>query len=231
MRILKTGRASVKFPEPATFSCAMLSETIEKKLESLPASPGCYVFRDRKAQVLYVGKAKSLRARVRSYFQEGSGDARAFIPHLHRLLGDFETIVTCSEKEATILENSLIKENKPRFNVKLRDDKEYLTLRLGVGHEWPRLQLVRRPTADGARYFGPYHSATAARRTLHLVEKHFQLRTCGDRELVSRKRPCLQYQIKRCPAPCVLSIDREAYAAQVRAVAQERESKPVAQSS
>jgi excinuclease ABC subunit C len=93
-----------------------------------------------------------------------------------------------------------------------------LTLRLGVGHAWPRLQLVRKPTADGARYFGPYHSATAARRTLHLVEKHFQLRTCSDRELVSRKRPCLQYQIKRCPAPCVESVDAERYAGQVRAV-------------
>src|SRR5262252_7477820 len=195
-----------------------LPEAVLKKLEALPASPGCYVFRDRKGDVLYVGKAKSLRARVRSYFQEGSSDTRAFIPILLRAIGDLETIVTLTEKEAAILENSLIKEQKPRYNVKLRDDKEYLTLRLATTHEWPRLDLVRRPETDGARYFGPYHSATAARRMLHLVEKHFQLRTCSDRDLVSRKRPCLQFQIKRCPAPCVYDVDRGLYAEQVRAV-------------
>ncbi len=195
-----------------------LPEPVQAKLESLPPTPGCYIFRDRSGAALYIGKAKSLRARVRSYFQEGSRDTRAFIPLLVKKLGDLETLVTATEKEAAILENSLIKEQKPRYNVKLRDDKEYLTLRLSVGHPWPRLELGRRPTADGARYFGPYHSATAARRTLHLVEKHFQLRTCSDRELVGRTRPCLQYQIKRCPGPCVFQVDREAYEAQVRAV-------------
>lgn len=190
---------------------------IESKLELLPAKPGCYLFRDRKGHVLYVGKAKSLRARVRSYFQDGSNDTRAFIPILRRSVADLETFVTASEKEAAILENSLIKENQPRYNVKLRDDKEYLNLRL-ADHEWPRLELVRRPRADGARYFGPYHSATAARRTLHLVEKHFQLRTCTDRELNGRRRPCLQHQIGRCPAPCVYEVDRDRYAQQVGAV-------------
>jgi excinuclease ABC subunit C len=195
-----------------------LPETVTQKLEGLPASPGCYLFYDKKGEVLYVGKAKSLRSRVRSYFQEGGTDTRAFVPFLQKRIGDLETLVTATEKEAAILENSLIKEHKPRFNVKLRDDKEYLTLRLSVGHAWPRLELVRRPTQDGAGYFGPYHSATAARRTLHLVEKHFQLRTCSDREIENRKRPCLQYQIKRCPAPCVYDVDRERYAEQVRAV-------------
>jgi excinuclease ABC subunit C len=195
-----------------------LPERVSQKLDGLPPSPGCYVFRDRKGQVLYVGKAKSLRARVRSYFQQGTSDTRAFIPILLRAIGDLETIVTGTEKEAAILENSLIKEQKPRYNVKLRDDKEYLTLRLTMAHEWPRLELVRRAEGDKSRYFGPYHSATAARRTLHLVEKHFQLRTCSDRELVSRKRPCLQHQIKRCPAPCVYDVDRGLYAEQVRSV-------------
>jgi excinuclease ABC subunit C len=197
----------------------MSSQTVQEKLEALPPQPGCYLFRDNEGKVLYVGKAKSLRARVRSYFQEGSGDERAFIPFLRRSLADLETIVTGSEKEAAILENSLIKEHRPRYNVKLRDDKEYLSLRLDLSHAWPRLALVRRPSHDGARYFGPYHSATAARRTLQLVEKHFQLRTCSDRELMSRTRPCLQYQIGRCPAPCVFDVDRDEYAAQVRAVA------------
>jgi excinuclease ABC subunit C len=196
-----------------------LPELVEQKLEGLPVSPGCYVFRDRKGDVLYVGKAKSLRSRVRSYFQEGSSDTRSFIPILLRAIGDLETIVTATEKEAAILENSLIKERQPRYNVKLRDDKEFLTLRLRTTHEWPRLELVRRPDTDGSRYFGPYHSATAARRTLHLVEKHFQLRTCSDRDLVSRKRPCLQFQIKRCPAPCVYEVDKGLYAEQVRSVA------------
>jgi excinuclease ABC subunit C len=221
-----------------------------QKLEALPAQPGVYVFKDKKAAVVYVGKAKSLRSRVRSYFQDARGDDRAFIPLLHRTIGDLETIVTANEKEATILENNLIKEYRPRYNVKLRDDKDFITLKLAGSmaparsvsasatslaesvlageapgrderdaQEWPRLEVVRRPTPDGARYFGPYHSATAARRTLHLVNKHFQLRTCSDVEFASRRRPCLQHQIKRCPAPCVLAVDRGWYAEQVDAVA------------
>ncbi len=196
----------------------VLPAAVSQKLLSLPASPGCYVFRDKQGLPLYVGKAKSLRSRVKSYFQASTGDERAFIPLLQRQIGDFETIVVGSEKEAAILENSLIKEHQPKYNVKLRDDKEYLSLRLSKEHAWPRLDLVRKPKPDKAQYFGPYHSATAARRTLHLVEKHFQLRTCSDRELSSRKRPCLQFQIKRCPAPCVMDVDAAAYAQQVRAV-------------
>lgn len=197
---------------------AIWPEIVEQKLENLPSRPGCYVFYDADGRVLYVGKAKSLRARVRSYFQEGGSDQRAFIAVLPKLLGDIETFVTETEKEALILENSLIKEHAPRLNVRLRDDKEYLTLRLDKKAPWPRLELVRRPAPDGARYFGPYHSATSARRTLHLVEKHFQLRTCSDRELKSRSRPCIQYQIQRCLGPCVFEIDETRYAGQVRAV-------------
>jgi excinuclease ABC subunit C len=198
-----------------------LPPPVVEKLEALPVLPGCYVFKDKKGGVLYVGKAKSLRARVRSYFQDASSDTRGFIPLLLRALGDLDTIVTSSEKEALILENNLIKEHKPRYNVKLRDDKEYLSLRLAMKDEWPRLDLVRRPSRDGnaARYFGPYHSATAARRTLHLVNKYFQLRTCSDVEMKSRRRPCLQYQIKRCPAPCVHEVDTAWYDEQVDAVA------------
>jgi excinuclease ABC subunit C len=196
----------------------MTSDLLLQKLESLPASPGCYIFRDKQNAVLYVGKAKSLRSRVRSYFQDSSSDLRAFIPFLRKLAVDLDTIVTQSEKEAAILENNLIKEAKPRFNIKLRDDKEYLSLRLSTEHAWPRLELVRKPKPDAARYFGPYHSATAARRTLHMVEKHFQLRTCSDREIESRKRPCLKFQIKRCPAPCVYDVEPAEYAGQVHAV-------------
>src|SRR5690606_22272232 len=158
------------------------------------------------------------RAAGGSPFPPRTPDTRAFIPAGPRLIGDLDTSVTVSEKEAAILENSLIKEHRPRLNVKLRDDKEYLNLRLDPAQPWPRLELVRKPKPDGARYFGPYHSATAARRTLHLVEKHFQLRTCTDRDFASRRRPCIQYQIKRCPAPCVYDVDRDLYGAQVRAV-------------
>ncbi|MGO8996712.1 MAG: excinuclease ABC subunit UvrC [Polyangiaceae bacterium] len=190
-----------------------------EKIDGLPAQPGCYVFKDKKGNVLYVGKAKSLRARVRAYFQDASSDTRGFIPLLRKHLGDLDTIVTSSEKEALILENNLIKEHHPRYNVKLRDDKEYLSLRLAMSEEWPRLDLVRRPAQDGAKYFGPYHSATAARRTVHLVNKHFQLRTCSDVEMKSRRRPCLQFQIKRCPAPCVYEVDKGWYDEQVDAVA------------
>jgi excinuclease ABC subunit C len=201
----------------------MLPDAVIQKLDSLPVQSGVYLFKDKKGTVVYVGKAKSLRSRVRSYFQDSSSDARAFIPILQGTIGDLETIVTANEKEATILENTLVKEHRPRFNVKLRDDKDFITLRLGgrgaAAAEWPRLEVVRRPTPDGARHFGPYHSATAARRTLHLVNKHFQLRTCSDVEFAGRRRPCLQHQIKRCPAPCVLPVDREWYAEQVDAVA------------
>lgn len=194
-------------------------DLLEAKLDSLPKSPGCYLFKDKAGGVVYVGKAKSLRSRVRSYFQESGSDSRYFIPILRHLVRDLETVVTESEKEAAVLENELIKQHQPRFNVKLRDDKDFLCLRLDVNKPWPRIETVRRPSPDGARYFGPYHSATSARRTLHLVNKHFQLRTCSDAELASRRRPCLQYQIKRCPAPCVIDIDKAWYGEQVRSVA------------
>lgn len=196
----------------------MPAEVVEKKLEGLPAQPGVYLFKDKAGAVVYVGKAKSLRARVRSYFVAGGSDTRYFLPTLQRTIGDLETIVTQTEKEAAILEDTLVKQHQPKFNVKLRDDKAFLLLRLAVDREWPRVDVVRRPADDGAKYFGPYHSATAARRTLHLINKHFQLRTCSDAELASRRRPCLQHQIKRCPAPCVYPVDRAWYASQVRAV-------------
>lgn len=194
---------------------AVLPQVVRDKLDALPASPGVYVFRDREGAVLYVGKASSLRNRVRSYFQPGSSDGRYFIGLLATEVGDLETIVTATEREAALLENQLIKEHQPRYNFKLRDDKEFLNLRLDPKAPWPRLEVVRRPRGDAARYFGPYHSATAARQTLRLVNRFFQLRTCRDSEFRARVRPCLQYQIKRCPAPCVLDVDRAEYGRQV----------------
>jgi excinuclease ABC subunit C len=196
----------------------VLAESIRSKLDSLPSSPGVYVFKDRASSVLYVGKAASLKSRVRSYFQPSTGDQRYFIERLQTEIGDLESYVTTSEKEAALLENSLIKELKPRYNVKLRDDKEFLSLRLDPNAAWPRLEVVRRPQKDGGRYFGPYHSASSARSTLRLVNRHFRLRTCRDSDFEARKRPCLQYQIKRCPGPCVFEVAKDEYAEQVRGV-------------
>ncbi len=197
----------------------MVLETVRTKLDTLPTSPGVYVFRDAKKRVLYVGKASNLRNRVRSYFQPGSSDVRAFVARLEKELDDIETFVTRTDKEAALLENQLIKADRPKYNIKLRDDKEYLSLRLDPASEWPRLEVVRRPKPDGAWYFGPYDSATAARQTLRLVNRYFQLRTCTNHDFRSRVRPCLQHQIKRCPAPCVLEVDRDDYATQVQNVA------------
>jgi excinuclease ABC subunit C len=187
-------------------------------LAHLPPEPGVYVMRDRKGKVLYVGKAASLRQRVRQYFQPNTGDTRLFVPLLGSVVADIETLVTSNEKEALLLENTLIKKYRPRFNVNLKDDKNYLVLRLDPSAEWPRLEVTRRLGDDGAHYFGPYHSATSCRETLRVVNRHFQLRTCTDHVLHNRRRPCLQYQIKRCPGPCVLPVSRDEYGEQVRDV-------------
>jgi excinuclease ABC subunit C len=197
----------------------VIADAAQRKLDKLPASPGVYVFHGEDGKVLYVGKARSLRNRVRSYFQPGSSDVRAFVNRLERELVDIETFVTHTDKEAALLENQLIKSHQPKYNVKLRDDKEFLSLRLDTKKPWPRLEVVRRPKPDGSQYFGPYHSATAARQTLRLVNRYFQLRTCTDIEFRLRSRPCLQYQIKRCPGPCVLEVDQQEYRAQVVNVA------------
>ena len=189
----------------------MLAVDLKSRLESLPTQPGVYLMKDREGAVVYVGKAVSLRQRVAQYFQERSGDTRAFIPFLEDLLGDIEVIITPSEKDALLLENELIKQHRPRFNIRLRDDKNFISLRLSTTHPYPRLEVVRRIRKDGARYFGPYSSASSIRETLGIVNRHFQLRTCTDQVMTNRRRPCLQYQIKRCPAPCVYSVPPDDY--------------------
>ena len=186
------------------------------KLAALPDSPGVYLMRDAKGQVIYVGKAKSLKDRVRSYFS--GADTRAFVAVLDQWLADLEVVLTHSEKEALLLENELIKAHQPRFNVKLTDDKRFLCLRLDVNKPYPRLDVVRRFGKDKARYFGPYHSASAIRESLRIINRHFQLRTCTDQMMNNRSRPCLQYQIKRCPAPCVFDLTDGPYDANVRDV-------------
>ena len=196
----------------------MLSDALKARLENLPTQPGCYVMKDKQGEVVYVGKARNLRSRVAQYFQERSSDTRHFIPFLEELLGDVEVVITPSEKDALLLENELIKQHRPRFNVKLRDDKNFISLRLSTTHPYPRLEVVRRIRKDQARYFGPYSSASSIRETLAIVNRHFQLRTCTDQVMGNRRRPCLQYQIKRCPAPCVYTVPNEEYQRSVQEV-------------
>jgi excinuclease ABC subunit C len=197
----------------------VIGEDLQRKLDTLPTQPGCYIFKDRGGEIVYVGKALSLRARVAQYFQPQTSDTRRFIPFLEELIGDIEVMITPSEKDALLLENELIKKHRPRFNVRLRDDKNFISLRLSATHPYPRLEVVRRVRKDGARYFGPYSSASSIRETLSIVNRHFQLRTCTDQVMANRRRPCLQYQIKRCPAPCVYSVPAEDYQRSVDEVA------------
>ena len=189
---------------------------LQEKLDALPAAPGVYLMKDREGAILYVGKAVNLRNRVRSYFTRSSSDTRAFISLLDDLLGDLEIFVVGNEKEALILENELVKRHKPRFNVRLRDDSNFICLRLDVRADYPRLEVVRRIVKDGAHYFGPYSSASSIRETLRIINRYFQVRTCTDHALRSRRRPCLLYQIDRCPAPCVFDVPREDYHRNVR---------------
>lgn len=188
----------------------------EERLRSAPDRPGCYLMRDRQGVIVYVGKATSLKARLRQY--AASQDERFFVPGLRQVLGSIDVIITATEKEALILENELIKRHQPRFNVKLKDDKRFLHLRLAGDQDYPRLQVVRKPQRDGAQYFGPYASASQARQALAQINRHFQLRTCPDQVFRNRVRPCLEYQIHRCLGPCVLPVDPAEYAGHVRDV-------------
>ena len=185
-------------------------------VEQCPAEPGIYLMRDAAGAVVYVGKAANLRGRLRSYFAS-SGDDRPFVPLLAGLLGDIETVVVANEKEALLLENTLIKRHRPRFNVKLRDDKEFLRLRVDPRQQFPRVELVRHVHKDGARYFGPYTSARGVRQMLQLLNRHFKLRTCSDHVLTQRRRPCLQHEMGRCSAPCVGLVTAQRYAGEVEA--------------
>ena len=178
---------------------------LQQKLDELPQSSGVYMFRGQGGEILYVGKALSLKSRVRSYFQE----ARVDSPRLDRLVErilDVEVVVTDTEREALVLENSLIKTHKPRFNVLLRDDKNHPYLKLTLNEGYPRLYVVRQPGSDGAVYSGPYVPASLARKTANLVHRLFGIRNCREKLNGKRPRPCLQYQIKRCIAPCVDEI-------------------------
>ena len=183
---------------------------IEKKVQHLPESPGVYLLKDLKGTIIYIGKAKSLRNRVRSYSQraeERDIKTRTLISKI----SDVDYLVTESEKEALILENNLIKKYKPRYNVKIKDDKNYPYLRLTIDEPYPKLMIVRRVKRDGSLYFGPYPSTLAVRNTLKLIYKLFPLRSCKDDKFKNRTRPCINYQMDRCLAPCVGKVDAHMY--------------------
>jgi len=191
-----------------------MNQELEGHINSAPRTPGVYLMKDAAGKVLYVGKAKDLKSRIRAYF--GGTDSRAMIPFLVSRISDIEFILTETEKEALILENNLIKKHHPRYNIYFRDDKAYFNIRADLSEPFPRFQLVRKPKKDGAKYFGPYPSSASARETLQFLQSIFPLRTCRDAELKSRTRPCLEYQIKRCLAPCVGRINSEEYLGMVR---------------
>ncbi len=189
-----------------------MNARIVEQVARFPEAPGIYVFVDAAGKALYVGKAANLRARVRSYLKPG-GDGRPSLPFVEERAADVEFVVTRTEQEALLLESTVVKKRKPPFNVRLKDDKSFLLLRLDRTEPWPWFRLVRRRRADGADYFGPYASAKSVRRTLRLLHKVVPLRDCTDAVFHNRSRPCLKHQIGRCPAPCVGRIDAAAYAA------------------
>lgn len=196
-------------------------DALAARVDSLPAAPGVYLFKSARGKVLYVGKAQSLRTRVRSYLRAG-GDGRPRMPTMIEQAADVEVVLTPSVKDALLLENELIKRHKPPFNVRLRDDKQYLGMRLDPREAWPRLTPVRRFRDDGAWYFGPYTSSQALRQALSNLRRIFPLRSCSDpvfRDYARRGRPCIEYEMKRCVAPCVGLVEPPAYAELVRGTA------------
>ena len=190
-----------------------MTDTVAEKLKLLPESPGVYLMKDARGKIIYVGKAIVLKNRVRQYFQSSRNQApkvRAMVSHI----ADFETIMTANEVESLILEANLIKKHRPRYNIRLKDDKSYPYVKVTVQEEYPRVFITRRVVRDGARYFGPYTNVTALRDSLKLLKRLFPMRTCR----TMPERPCLEYHIKRCLAPCVGKVTAEDYGAMIHAV-------------
>ncbi|OLC46698.1 MAG: excinuclease ABC subunit C [Chloroflexi bacterium 13_1_40CM_4_65_16] len=194
-----------------------LEDTIKRRLQAVPDSPGVYMFRDSKSQVIYVGKALRLRDRLRSYFTPGYAET-ARVSELIRRATDFEFVTTANEVEALVLENNLIKNYRPRFNIRLKDDKNYLYLKLPVTEAFPRVHYSRRVQNDGALYFGPYTSALSLRSTVKSIRQLLPFRTCSD-EIFKQGKVCLDFHIKRCPGPCERRISSDDYKARINEVA------------
>src|SRR3972149_1765650 len=170
---------------------------IEEKLKTLPASPGVYMMKGGNGEVLYVGKAKNLRARVRSYFRV-SGDDRYAVRFLASKTSDVDYIVTANEKEALLLEDTLLKQKKPRYNIRLKDSKTYVSVKITVREKFPRIIVTRQVKKDGSRYFGPYISARAVKDTVKFLRRIFPLCVCSAARFRNMTRPCLDYQLGLC---------------------------------
>ena len=192
-------------------------ESIKRRLRAVPDAPGVYLFRDSKTQVIYVGKALRLRDRLRQYFTTGYGET-AQLSELVRKIYDFEFVTTANEVEALVLECNLIKNYRPRFNIRLKDDKNYLYLKLPVKEEFPRVHYSRRVQNDGSLYFGPYTSAQSLRGTVKSIRQLLPFRTCSD-DIFKQGKVCLDFHIKRCPGPCERRISAEDYKARIHEVA------------
>ncbi|TMC11407.1 MAG: excinuclease ABC subunit UvrC [Chloroflexi bacterium] len=193
------------------------TETIRRRLRAVPDSPGVYLLRDASAQVIYVGKALRLRDRLRSYFTPGYAQTPR-IADLMRKVMDFEFVKAANEVEALVLECNLIKHYRPRFNIRLKDDKNYLYLKLPVTEEFPRVHYTRRILDDGALYFGPYTSAQSLRSTVKSIRQLLPFRTCSD-DIFKQHKVCLDFHIRRCPGPCEGRIDSYEYGSRIRDVA------------
>jgi excinuclease ABC subunit C len=194
-------------------------DALREKARAFPDAPGVYLMHDAANKVLYVGKAGSLKRRVGSYFR-ALHDTRALVPALLEKVADVTYLVTATESEALILEHNLIRKYRPQYNVRLKDDKTYLSLKVTLRDEWPRVVPVRRASDDGAVYFGPFASAAVARGLVKIIKRVFTLRTCAPGFFCSRTRPCLQHEIGRCAAPCTGLVTREDYLREVGEVLQ-----------
>lgn len=185
-----------------------MNKALKIKLENLPEKPGIYFFKDAQNNIIYIGKARSLKDRVKSYFQATS-DSK-----VHNIISetaDLDYVLTDSEREASFLENNFIQQHQPKFNLRLKDDKSFPYLKITAQEKYPGIYLTRRVEADGARYFGPFSPAHQARKTIHLVNKYFGIRGCEEHVPGRRKRPCLEYDLKLCTAPCVACISDKEY--------------------
>src|SRR5437762_11895316 len=179
---------------------------LQEKIRTLPTGPGVYLYKNAAGEVIYVGKAKNLRARVRSYFTGGRAPVDLKTGSLLSEATDVEYIVVDNNKEALALENNLIKQKKPRFNILLRDDKSYPYVKLTLGERWPRVYVTRKLRKDGSAYYGPYFPANLAYRIVDLIHRNFLIPSCKVDLTRFHPRPCLQYYIKRCLGPCVKDL-------------------------
>jgi excinuclease ABC subunit C len=193
------------------------SERLQGVIDGISDKPGVYMMKDAEGTILYVGKAINLKKRVASYFHHHD----AHSPKTALMVGrvaDIDTVVTASEKEALILESNLIKRHRPRFNVVLKDDKRYPSIRIDIRAVYPKIEIVRKTPKDGAVYFGPFSSAHAVRQTVKLINKTFPLRKCSDRSMANRTRPCIHHQMGQCLGPCCLTVDPKKYGGIVKEV-------------